>query len=183
MMVTTGGRLSRSSSTFGGLDLLRGLFLVADLCWWTRRNRAPVSSASFTSSVWLMVAKIFLSTSRLITRLALTPNFSDSSLTVMPSAMVISRSMGGGAAGPRGATMAAEAYLLLRSRARSRAARLRGVRGAVGPAVGVGGGLIVRAWSDASDAPVRPDRVRRQERPGIPGPRMGRRWPGRIGPR
>ena len=45
-----------------------------------------------------MVAKIFFSTSFLITRLALMPSFSDSSLTVMPSETVISRSMGGGAA-------------------------------------------------------------------------------------
>ena len=46
-----------------------------------------------------MVAKIFLSTSFLISRLAFTPNFSESSLTVMPSEIVISRSIGGGAAG------------------------------------------------------------------------------------
>ena len=46
-----------------------------------------------------MVAKILRSTSFLITRLALTSSFSESSLTVMPSEMVISRSMGGGAAG------------------------------------------------------------------------------------
>ena len=45
-----------------------------------------------------MVAKIFFSTSFLITRLALMPSFSESSLTVMPSETVISRSMGGGAA-------------------------------------------------------------------------------------
>ena len=43
-----------------------------------------------------MVAKIFFSTSFLITRLALTPSFSESSFTVTPSATVISRSMGGG---------------------------------------------------------------------------------------
>jgi hypothetical protein len=46
-----------------------------------------------------MVAKIFRSTSFLITRFDLIPSFSDSSLTVMPSPMVISRSMGGGGAG------------------------------------------------------------------------------------
>ena len=34
-----------------------------------------------------MVAKIFFSTSFLITRLALMPSFSESSLTVMPSAI------------------------------------------------------------------------------------------------
>ncbi len=46
-----------------------------------------------------MVAKtFFVSTSFLITRLALTPSFSESSLTVMPSETVISRSIGGGAA-------------------------------------------------------------------------------------
>ena len=45
-----------------------------------------------------MVAKILRSTSFLITRLALTPSFSESSLTVMPSEMVISRLIGGGPA-------------------------------------------------------------------------------------
>ena len=43
-----------------------------------------------------MVAKMPLSSSFLITRLAFTSSFSESSLTVMPSEMVICRLMGGG---------------------------------------------------------------------------------------
>ena len=61
------------------------------------KSRA-ISSAILASRFWLMVAKIFFSTSFLITRLALMPSFSESSFTVTPSEMVISRSMGGGAA-------------------------------------------------------------------------------------
>ena len=48
-----------------------------------------------------MVAKMPRSTSFLITKLAFTSSFSESSLTVMPSEMVISRLMGGGAAASR----------------------------------------------------------------------------------
>src|SRR5437763_253540 len=55
--------------------------------------------ANLASRVWLMVAKILRSTSFLITMLDLISSFSESSLTVMPSEIVISRVMGGGAAG------------------------------------------------------------------------------------
>ena len=61
-------------------------------------NSRATSVASLESSVWLMVAKMLRSISFLITRLALTSSFSESSLTVMPSEMVISRLMGGGPA-------------------------------------------------------------------------------------
>ena len=48
-----------------------------------------------------MVAKMPRSTSFLMTKLAFTSSFSESSLTVMPSEMVMSRLMGGGAANSR----------------------------------------------------------------------------------
>ena len=96
MMVTTGARL---------LQILVFLGLISTSCIASSSkltvsveapNSRAMSVASLESSVWLMVAKMLRSTSFLITRLALTSSFSESSLTVMPSEMVISRLMGGG---------------------------------------------------------------------------------------
>ena len=63
-----------------------------------------------------MVAKILCSISFLITRLALTSSFSESSLTVMPSEIVISRLIGGGRRQPGVWRPAREDCLLRASR-------------------------------------------------------------------
>ena len=74
------------------------------------------SSAIFTSRFWLMVAKIFFSTSFLMTRLRLDAELLGKFLEVTPSEIVISRSMGGGADGllaPRYRHPQAALFLLL----------------------------------------------------------------------
>src|ERR1017187_7726758 len=59
-------------------------------------NSRAISVASLESSVWLMVARMLRSINFLMTMLALTSSFSESSLTVIPSVTVISRLTGGG---------------------------------------------------------------------------------------
>src|ERR1039458_845511 len=58
-------------------------------------NSRAISVASLESSVWLMVARMLRSINFLMTMLALTSSFSESSLTVIPSVTVISRLTGG----------------------------------------------------------------------------------------
>ena len=119
-----------------------------------------------------MVAKIFFSTSFLITRLALTPSFSESSLTVMPSAMVISRSMGGGSKGfcaPRHRPKTT----LFRHPLPAAAVARAGFGGVAAAGFRRAAPRVRRAeaTSDASDARAA---VRRTVPPGPPGPRATR---------
>ena len=154
------------------------------LTWFVEApNSRAISSASFTSSVWLMVANIFFSTSFLITRFAFTPSFSESSLTVMPSATVISRSIGGGdvALLPFRRSFAKNPFFLLPlARRRAAAAGLT-----LMAALSVGTGVADSGRKGVVGCIGRcPGRRIQLAGEGMPGPpRICCGWPGRMGPR
>src|SRR5579883_558715 len=134
MIVTTGARFSRSlSSCLISTSCIASCSKLMVLV--EAPNSRAISLASLESRVWLIVAKMLRSTSFLITRLALTSNFSESSLTVMPSEMVMARLMGGDlarlAAGWPGAGFSLPAPLADRAADEPRAYRGGGVAGPV----------------------------------------------------
>ena len=136
-----------------------------------------------------MVAKILRSTSFLMTRLDLTPSFSDSSLTVMPSPIVISRSIGGGATSWRfGEGRNFPSSFPSMSRLRSMSPVGRGFAWCRRPgSVGGGAAGSIRPSGDVGCRCGRPPRICGEPGegapgvgpPGLPGPPC----PGRSGPR
>ena len=170
-------------SLFGQLDLLRALFLVADLVGGSAEFARQISSAILTSRFWLMVAKIFFSTSFLITRLALMPSFSDKLLdgdAFGNRDLAIDRRRRSGLLAPRRRHPQSSLFLLHVAMA------IASCRAWLddGAAARWAAAWLVRRAGRRGMQRARPARVRGPRPPPepTPGPRITG-WPGRMGPR
>ena len=161
MTVTTGARVTRSSGWASSVSTSRSSSSKLRSCTSAPNSRAIIVAVS-TSRVVLIVIMIRLSRSFFRTSFVRSSSLSARSLTVMPSASVIVRVIGGGAdgidiGGTRGASRRRAAVAL---RARGRASAHRRPRRLAGP-----GRRRARGRPAGGGVPGRGGGARRAQRP------------------